>query len=192
MTKTGTFIFQRFTFFFALMLLFIVGTVFGESDGSGFGGGVRLFMRAPLMKTDDVFSSSLLFEPYVTYNLNPQAAINLAFGYTGYDREPVNTGIYATGEKVSGSDTSVSIITHGGTGFVRMSLGFGNIWRNHEESYTVNGSNPSELDFDESSSSFVGIVGMQFIPVQYTSIGTQLRYHNSSDFWICLGIGYGY
>ncbi len=192
MIKIGAFVFQQSAFLLALILLFIVGTVFGESDGSGFGGGVRFFMRAPLMKTDDIFSSSFLFEPYVTYNLNSQAAVNLAFGYTGYDREPINTGTYSTGEKVTGSDTSVSIITHGGTGFVRMSLGFGNVWRSHEESYTVNGSNPSELDFNESSSSFVGIVGMQFTPVQFTSISTQLRYHNSSDFWLCLGIGYGY
>lgn len=177
---------------FICMLLVSGIIAYSKSDAGAFGGGVRVFSRAPVMDTGETFTTSTLIEPYVRYSLNPQASIDLAIGYTRYDREPLNTGLYSTGEEVSGSDKSVSILAHAGAGSVKATFGIGNVWRSHDESYTVYGSIPYELDFGQKKNRSMVIAGILFAPVRYASIATQIRYHNSSDFWICFGIGLGF
>ena len=164
----------------------------GGSNAAVFGGGVRLFLRAPVMDTGSTFSQSILFEPYVSYKLNPQASIDLAFGYTDYDREPLNTGTYSTGKEVSGTDRSVSILAHGGSGSLSATLGFGNVWRSHVEEYTVYGSSSYELDYGEKKTSLMVISGFLFTPTEFVDLAMQLRFHSKEDFWVCMGIGFGY
>ena len=79
-----------------------------------------------------------------------------------------------------------------GSRSVRATLGFGNVWRSHTESYTVNGSSSYELDFGEKKTSFMVISGILFTPPEFVNLAIQFRFHSKEDFWICLGCGIGF